>query len=338
MAEGVPSVLSKDTSGVAAAAAMAATVDRVVMALGTDLSAAREGMDANSVTGLTLSKGQSALVDAVTAAAKAPVVIVLLTATPLDISALLANPKVGAVLHVGQPSVAVRGVGRVLYGKTPPAGRMVQTVYPSAYATAVSIFDFNMRPGPSPWPAPGCVKRPATECRNGTNPGRTYRFYTGTPVVPFGYGLSYTSFKYVLASAPQAVVSLDPLRKLLASQRGASLVSLRALAATEPLVRYAVNVTNTGSVASDDVVLGFITPPDAGEDGAPLKSLFGFERVHVSPGQTVLVWLYPSLTDFAKVNADARITPLAGAYRITFGVAESAHLDMGYTEHGIIVK
>ena len=40
--------------------------------------------------------------------------------------------------------------------------------------------------------------------------------------------------------------------------------------------RFSVNVTNTGSVDADDVVLGFLTPPGAGEDGVPLQSLFGF--------------------------------------------------------------
>ena len=55
------------------------------------------------------------------------------------------------MLHVGQPAVAVRGVGDVLYGVKPPAGKLVQTIYEKAYATQVSIFDFNMRPGPSAW-------------------------------------------------------------------------------------------------------------------------------------------------------------------------------------------
>ena len=122
-----------------------------------------------------------------------------MTASPLDISAVLANPKVGAVVHLGQPAVAVRGAADVLYGARSPAGRMVQTVYPSSYATQVSIFDFNMRPGPSPFPAPGCTQ-PAASCANGTNPGRTYRFYTGEAVVPFGYSLH--TFTVVLGIIP----------------------------------------------------------------------------------------------------------------------------------------
>merc|ERR1719399_25251 len=125
-------------------------------------------MEGHDATSIVLSAGQQALLDAVTKAAKAPVAVVMLTSVPLDISGVLANPKVGAVLHAGQVSVQTLGLGDLLFGKRVPAGRTVQTVYPAAYADQVSIFDFNMRPGPSTWPRPP-----------GTNPGRTHRFYTG---------------------------------------------------------------------------------------------------------------------------------------------------------------
>jgi len=262
-----------------------------------------------------------------------------MTATPLDISHVLAHPNVGALLHVGQPAVAVKGVGDVLFGVTPPAGRMIQTVYPKAYATAVSIFDFNMRPGPSAFPAPGCTLSPASSCPNGTNPGRTYRFYTGAPVVPFGYGLAYTTFRYKLHTAPQAL-SLAPVRNMLAQTAadGRTFVPLHAARASVPLGGFAVNVTNTGHVDSDDVVLGFVTPPNAGKDGAPLKSLFGFERVHVKAGATVTVWLYPALTDFAPVDAAGKRHATAGEYTISFGVAATAAHGMGFVSHRVVAS
>ena len=84
MVQGIPNVLSNDTSGIAAAAAMAKTADVVILAVGTDLSWAREGRDATSIE---LSPAQVSLVDAVATAAKSPVVMAVLTATPLDISA-----------------------------------------------------------------------------------------------------------------------------------------------------------------------------------------------------------------------------------------------------------
>lgn len=240
---GVPSVLSPDTSHIQAAATMAAAADAVVLVVGCDLSCGAEGHDANTIA---MSGAQLQLIEAVASAAKSPVTVVTLTHIPLDISAVLQNDKVGAVLHAGQVSVQTLGVGDVLFGKRVPAGRTVQTVYAASYADEISIFDFNMRPGSSVWPRPDCPK-PYKNCKNGTNPGRTHRFYTGKAVVPFGYGLSYTSFKYS-ATSSTTTVPLDDLQRHLAT--GATGPAGRILAGHD------VSVTNTGSLDADDVVLG----------------------------------------------------------------------------------
>merc|ERR1712060_115291 len=129
-----------------------------------------------------------------------------------------ANPKVGAILLLGQPSVTVIGVGGILYGDNSPAGRTIQTVYESSYQDQISIFDFGMRPGPSPFARPDCTNHNVSQCVKGTNPGRTYRFYTGKAVVPFGFGLSYTTFSYAVAKQPTAV-SLARLDDLLSDAR-----------------------------------------------------------------------------------------------------------------------
>merc|ERR1711998_275591 len=225
-------------------------------AVGTDLTWAHEEHDADSIT---FTDAQTQLIEQVSAVAK-KVVLVTYTATPLDLTAQMANPKIGAILHVGQPSVTVLGVGEILFGTTSPAGRTLQTIYPSSYADQVSIFDFNMRPGPSAFPRPDC---PAPyNCKMGSNPGRTHRFYTGKPVVPYGFGLSYTTFKYE-ATGSATNVSLAPLKDLLTqtAQAGRTFPSTQALKESSPLVSYDVKVTNTGSMASDDVVLGFLVPP-----------------------------------------------------------------------------
>ncbi len=99
-----------------------------------------------------------------------------------------------------------------------------------------------------------------------TNPGRTYKFYTGKPVLPFGYGLSYSHFRYTLI--PE--LSLSRISR----QQQALLV----------LGHITVNVTNVGAVDADEVVLGFISPPVG--PGRPLQQLFDFSRVHLSAGQT----------------------------------------------------
>ena len=256
---------------------------------------------------------------------------------------MLTNGKVGAILHVGQPSVTILGVGDVLFGKSSPAGRTIQTIYPASYQDQISIFDFNMRPGPSLFARPDCTNHNPKACPRGTNPGRTHRFYVDTPVVPFGFGLSYSTFSYKAVEsatggnrdARGGVRSLDVVRMLLAdtARAGRTFPDSNIVAAAAPLVSYAVNVTNTGSVDAADVVLGFLTPPGAGVGGVPLQTLFGFERVFLRAGETKALYLYPALTDFTQVSAAGVREVLAGEYTFKFGVEETRGHGMGYVEH-----
>jgi len=284
-------------------------------------------MDAQNIT---IPDGQMALVDAVLAVAAKPVIVVMLTAVPLDLTPLLSNPKVGAIMHAGQPSAQGQGIGDVIFGKKVPAGRMIQTVYPAEYAAQISIFDFNMRPGPSLFPRPDCTAK--TGCPLGTNPGRTYRFYTGKAVVPFGFGLSYTTFSYKVTGAP-ATVSLSPHLPRLLARAKQGFVSVADADAAGPATSFKISVTNTGTRDADDVVLGFLTPPGAGTNGVAKKVLFGFERVFVPAGATVDVILYPEFTDLAHVRPDGVRVANEGTFKATFGVEESAHLGMGFAEH-----
>lgn len=128
---GVPDVGSGNVSGVPAAAAAAATADLVVLMVGSDLMLEREGHDRTSID---FSDGQKALIAAVTAASKNPVVALVMSGGAMDISALLANDKISAIIHCGQMSTQIVGVGDVIFGATPdgrpvaPAARMSQMI------------------------------------------------------------------------------------------------------------------------------------------------------------------------------------------------------------------
>ena len=93
--------------------------------------------------------------------------------------------------------------------------------------------------------------------------GRTYRYFTGTPLYPFGYGLSYTKFSYSNLTVPTSVVE-----------------------AGQPEVVEAT-VTNTGTRAGDEVAQLYLEFPAV--PGAPLRALRGFERVHLEPGASQTV-------------------------------------------------
>lgn len=82
---------------------------------------------------------------------------------------------------------------------------------------------------------------------------------------------------------PTGQVSLDAVRDMVAQTKtdGRTFPDSHMLRAAQPIVKYAVNVTNTGSVDADEVVLGFLQPPGAGVGGTPLQTLYGFDRVHL---------------------------------------------------------
>ena len=142
-----------------------------------------------------------------------------------------------------------------------------------------------------------------------------------------------------MESVPTGPVSMDPVRDMIAQTKsdGRIFPAHSLLGAATPLVAYDVNVTNTGTVDSDEVVLGFLKPPGAGVGGVPLQTLFGFDRVHIKAGETVTVELYPSLADFSQVDVDGERYALPGEYTIHFGVGgEHAGTNgMGYTEHKV---
>lgn len=124
--DGTPTAPYNATS-VAAAATLAAAADRVVLVVGNGLGLAAEGHDASNIS---FPEGQSRLIEAVAAAAKLPVIVVTMTASALDIKAILQNPNVGAVLHAGEPADSSLGVADCIFGAKAPAGRMIQTIYP----------------------------------------------------------------------------------------------------------------------------------------------------------------------------------------------------------------
>ena len=150
--------------------------------------------------------------------------------------------------------------------------------------------------------------------------------------------MSFSSFAYGLTAAPSSPILLGPLRQLLASASEGGFISQIDDAALAPPAKYEVRVTNTGAVASDDVVLGFMVPPGAGKYGVPLQTLFGFERVHLAAGASTTVTLYPAHTDFSQVGRDGTRREHAGEYTVRFGMRETVAHGGGFVEHVVVAR
>ena len=315
-ASGCDNPACQSTSGFAAAVAAAQTSDVTVVAVGLDASFENEGLDRTS---LSLPGQQAQLVTSVCAAAKGPCILVLVSGGAVDISPVL--PSVSAAWYTGLPGgLGADGFVDLLFGDAVPAGRLTQTFYPASYASAVSLEDMGMRPGSSAFPP-------------GTNPGRTYKWYTGETVFPFGFGLSYTTFAVsnVTGPAQLSVKAVEGHLQAAAAANGNLGATLLSPLTSPQVAVYTVNVTNTGKVDADYAALGFLVPPGAGTGGVPLQELFGFQRVHVPAGQTVTVWLGLNTRHLTRVveadaanAADSRLkvqrVAVAGRYTVRVGV------------------
>ncbi len=121
---------------------------------------------------------------------------------------------------------------------------------------------------------------------------RTYRYYTGEPLWGFGYGLSYTKF------------TVGPVK-----------LGAREVKAGDPL-KATVKVRNTGKMAGDEVVEAYVKTP---QNGGPTRSLAGFERVHLGPGESREVTLDLSPRSLSSVDDKGDRAVLAGTYHLSVG-------------------
>ncbi|KAK7048179.1 glycoside hydrolase superfamily [Favolaschia claudopus] len=280
---------SNDDSGFAAAIAAARAADAVVFAGGIDNSIEAEGRDRDTIV---WPGNQLDLISQLAAVGK-PLVVLQFGGGQVDDAALKSNPNVSAILHGGYPGQqGGTAVMDVLSGKVSPAGRLPVTQYPASYVDAVPMTDMSL-------------------ASSSSNPGRTYKWYTGTPTYEFGTGLSFTTFNLALQGAKTSY-SIQ------------SLVSVGRAAGgpldLAPFDTFNVAVHNTGKVASDFVVLGFVKTT-AGPAPFPNKELVSYSRVKsVGAGQTVSAKLAVTLGSIARVGEDGSATLYPGEYTLLLDV------------------
>ncbi len=243
-----------------------AQADVVIVAVGFTAATEREGKDRT----FTLPAGEDALIEQVVAAN--PRTIVLLTGGGgMDVSRWL--DKVPALLHLYYPGQeGGTAVAQVLFGQHNPEGKLPVS-FDRSWETSPSFKWYYGDPknntilhttGEDGKPKDYTIEH----IQYGDKLMVGYRYWTTTgrhPLFPFGYGLSYTTFKFSKLEAP-------------------------ATAASGSTVSVSFDVTNTGSVAGAEVAQLYVSDPSAQVD-RPERELKGFAKVRLAPGETQHVTL-----------------------------------------------
>jgi beta-glucosidase len=239
-----------------AAVSAAQQADAVVLFLGLTANLEGEemrvqipGFRGGDRTSIDLPAPQQRLLEKVVAVGK-PTVLVLLNGSALAVN--WAQQNVPAIVEAWYPGQAGgSAIADVLFGEYNPAGRLPVTFYKSV-SDLPPFEDY------------------ATK-------GRTYRFFTGTPLYPFGHGLSYTTFAY------------RNLRARTERDRAADTIGV------------SVDVTNSGPFAGDEVVQLYVSHP-ASKVPRPIKDLRGYRRVSLKPGETRTVSFSVPVSSLAYWN------------------------------------
>ncbi|TGX38319.1 glycoside hydrolase family 3 protein [Sphingomonas naasensis] len=224
---------------------------------GEEMKVKAPGFAGGDRTSLDLPAPQQQLLERLDATGK-PVVLVLMNGSALSVN--WADAHIPAIVEAWYPGgEGGHAVAGLLAGDFSPAGRLPVTFYKSADQLP-PFPDYRMA-------------------------GRTYRYFTGEPLYPFGHGLSYTRFRYTAPKLSSAQVSANGS------------------------VEMSVDVTNSGARDGDEVVQLYVTHP--GVDGAPIRALQRFERVHLKRGETRRVGFTLDSRALSVVGVDGarRVSP-----------------------------
>lgn len=254
------------------AVALAKEADAVVLVLGLsqrlegeEMPIKVDGFEGGDRTHLKLPETQRELMQAVKATGK-PVILVLLNGSALAVN--WANQNLDAILTAGYPGQeGGTAVADVLFGDYNPAGRLPVTYYKSIDQLP-PFDDYNME-------------------------GRTYRYFTGEPLYPFGYGLSYTSFRY------------SELEMAKSAKVGES-------------VKVSVNVKNTGEKDGEEVVQLYLKD-DIASTPRPIHQLEGFKRVFLKVGETKTVEFELNPRQFSMIGENDQRVIEAGDFTVFVG-------------------
>lgn len=268
-------VTGTDKSGFAEAVQAAKNADVAIVVVG-EISNVDHGTDGegNDVASLDLSGVQEDLIQAVFETGT-PTVVVLINGRPL--STRWTSEHVPALVEAWEPGErGGEAVADVLFGNYNPSGRLAISV-PRSSGTLPSYY--NYKPSKAYWTA---------------SRGKSYVDVPASPLYPFGYGLSYTTFAYSNLHIEPAMI-----------HAGAS-------------ARVTVDVKNTGERAGVETVQLYVHEEYA-PVSTPVKQLRGFKRVALDPGETKTVSMTLMPEDLQLLDMDMHWRVLPGDFEIMVG-------------------
>jgi beta-glucosidase len=238
---------------------------------GEEMKVQVKGFAGGDRTDIALPDAQVELLKALTQAGK-PLVVVLLNGSALSVS--YAKEHANAILEAWYPGeFGGAAIADTLLGINNPAGRLPITFYDSV-VDLPPFTDYAMN-------------------------HRTYRYFSGHPQYPFGYGLSYSTFSYSQFALSNSKISAGE--------------TLEATA----------KVKNTSIVTGDEVVQIYLVPPQEGNDRlSPHIQLAGFQRVTLQPGEEKQVRFQLTPRDLSEVDAGGNRSVQPGLYTLTIGGAK----------------
>ena len=229
-----------------------------------------EGFAGGDRTDIKLPAAQQHLLETVAATGK-PLVVVLMNGSALAVQ--WAQQHASAILEAWYPGEGgAAAIAETLSGKNNPAGRLPVTFYASVDQLP-PFSDYSMA-------------------------NRSYRYFKGTPLYEFGYGLSYTTFAYSKIH-----------------------LSTNTLKAGDTLTVEA-DLKNSGARAGDEVAELYLTPPHT--NVSPNLALAGFKRVHLAPGETAHLTFKLDPPTLSQVDEQGVRAVTAGSYSISLGGSQPA--------------
>lgn len=255
---------------------------------GEEMGVRIDGFKQGDRTSLSLPAVQRDLLKELQATGK-PVVLVLMTGSAIGLEWEAAHlPAIVNAWYGGQ--AGGQAAADVLFGDYNPAGRLPVTFYRSV-EDLPDFEDYGME-------------------------NRTYRYFSGKPVYPFGYGLSYTTFRYDGLEVIREPVIREPVSRDVSGRTPAGGTPLNSGEAGAGL-RIRAHVANTGDRDGEEVVQLYVSNPR--DFRTPVRALKGFKRIRLKAGESAAVEFALSSEALSVVDTTGASVPMKGRVFISVG-------------------